>query len=216
MHNEEIDKILDDINHGKFSSEIAEILDGLHQDKDLIQAVEKIFEHSVELNEIQSLLIIVLKKHVTALLKEKDKPNIDIDEKQIADDIATFTRRIIEEKFKTSKLREDLNDMELDGVKLDKTDKYQFLTGQAREDYKRVLKQFAIYEAYKFLTPNAVAGESKRQNYINNMIRGGEKFASQHEGGREEDLKGYSSSFIKKVHGATRSIKRDKGPSLDF
>jgi hypothetical protein len=182
MEQDDIDVAIDKINEGKFESEIAGILGNLQQNDDFNQAIEQIFAQTTDLYEIQSMMIIVLKKHLESKLDAQHgtEHNIKIDEKKIAQDIAKFTRKIMEEKFKDTLLRDDFNEKALEGNKLDKTDRYRYLTGKAREDYKRVLKQIAIYEIYKIINPKQLAGETRKQNFVNNMYMGGEKLASKY------------------------------------
>lgn len=56
------------------------------------------------------------------------------------------------------------------------------LTEEDKKRIKEELKRMAIYELYKMLNPSQVAGESPFQNFFNNIIVGGLKLASLHEG----------------------------------
>lgn len=65
---------------------------------------------------------------------------------------------------------------------------------------KKNLEKFMVYEIYKILNPRKIAGETRLDNFINNMITGGLKRASKYEGGKAKDLRKYSPSLIKKLN----------------
>ncbi|MFN7039132.1 MAG: DUF5394 family protein [Alphaproteobacteria bacterium] len=85
------------------------------------------------------------------------------------------------------------------------------LTERDRKRIQEELERIAIYEEYKALNPNRIAGETKLDNFIHNMKIGGMKRASKYEGGKEKDLKGYSADLIKELEQAYKENKNKGG-----
>ncbi|MBN9542218.1 MAG: DUF5394 family protein [Alphaproteobacteria bacterium] len=52
---------------------------------------------------------------------------------------------------------------------------------RASKEHKKHLLEMAIYEFYKFIHPQAIAGETALENFINNMVIGGLQYAMKHE-----------------------------------
>ncbi|AZL15414.1 DUF5394 family protein [Rickettsiales endosymbiont of Stachyamoeba lipophora] len=51
-----------------------------------------------------------------------------------------------------------------------------------KEFIKQDLLRAFVYEFYKFVNPNQIAGETKMDNFINNVVYGGVKYAVKHAG----------------------------------
>jgi hypothetical protein len=70
------------------------------------------------------------------------------------------------------------------------------------------IKKFALYQIYKFSTPRRIAGETRKQKFIDNMLIGGLKLASRHAGGSKKELANYSPEFIKKLEKQHQKMSR--------
>ena len=176
------------------------------QDEDLGKAVEKIFDETTDLNEIQAKIILLLK----AYLKTKKKSGIDVSkiskmeelEKKITEDITNFIGKF------TKTIEEDI-DPNIGTVS--KKDRANLLNIEARKNIKRIMKNFVVYEIYKVMNPKRIAGETKEDNYRKNLIRGGEQLASRYEGGRESDLKEYGAAKVERIKHQALSMSKSGG-----
>lgn len=205
ISNKRVDEIIDELNSGTYQSQMADILEKLAKDDNLMAAVDQIFKESDNIEEIQCKIIMAIKEHATNITPEKLSPEeLGMEERKIAKDIAKLTTDITDEK-----LNEQSQEPELQGNKLDKRDKFHNLQKKARENYKRMLKNFAIYNVYKVMNPRRIAGETKKDNYRHNMYIGGQKLASKHEGGRDHEVSGYNKKFIKNTKKIAKLFKKN-------
>lgn len=175
----------------KPESELENIFEQIGHDEDLGKAVEKIFDETKDLNEIQAKIILLIRDY----LKAKKKSGVEVSkidelEKKITDDISKFAiqfNKVIEEEI----------DPNLGTV--GKNGKESRLNIEAKKNLKRIMKNFAVYEVYKIMNPKRIAGETKKDNYRNNLMHGGEKLASKYEGGKESDLKQYGEAEVARI-----------------
>ena len=182
--------------------ELENLLEQIGQDEDLGEAVEKIFDETTDLNEIQVKIILLLKGY----LKTKKKSGIDVNkidelEKKITEDISKFAgkfNRVVEEEI----------DPNLGTVKKGKE---SILNIEAKKNLKRIMKNFAVYEVYKIMNPKRIAGETKEDNYRKNLMQGGEQLASRYEGGKESDLKQYGEAKVERIKHQALSMSKSGG-----
>jgi hypothetical protein len=85
-----------------------------------------------------------------------------------------------------------------------------FLSKAAKEQIKKDLERHAIYEIYKFTNPRAIAGETKLENFISNVIRKGFEYALKQESAPEEMLKKTPKSFVKKLEKEHENFIKNK------
>ncbi len=187
----------------KPESELENLFEQIGQDKDLGKLVEKIFDETADLNEIQVKIILLLKGY----LKTKKKSGIDVNkidelEKKITDDINKFVgkfNRVVGEEI----------DPNLGTVS--KKGKESILNIEAKKNLRRIMKNFAVYEVYKIMNPKRIAGETKEDNYRKNLIQGGEQLASRYEGGKESDLKQYGEAKLERIKHEASSMSKSGG-----
>lgn len=185
----------------RFESELSSVFEELEEDQDLGKAVEQVFEQTSNLYEIQSKLILIIKGRLNAS-KQNDpdlQEAIDADEAKIAKDITELTL----------KLMQDINpEMENEFGRISHKDRAYMLDAKAKQNFKKIMKNFAVYEVYKVMNPNRIAGETAKENYRHNLSRGGEKLASKYEGGKESDLKEYGKAEVKNIKSQARVIQK--------
>ena len=75
-------------------------------------------------------------------------------------------------------------------------------------------KNPSLNEIYKFINPHRIAGETRKENFVHNMILGGMKRASRYEGGTKKELKSYSPSFIRNLEKQHKSFKRGNNKGM--
>ena len=188
----------------KYESEMVEILEELKKDENVGKAIDRIIEEAADLGEMQSKLILLIKKHLakrelkTAKLTGK---KIKFNDEEVEQDISKFTRNLIK--------RHEGADRDIDANNsID--DKYP-LDAKAKASVKKIIKEFAIYEVYKVMNPRRIAGETKKDNYAHNMMMGGQKRASKYEGGKESDLKSYGEAEVRRIEQASKTFQKGGG-----
>jgi transcriptional regulator NrdR family protein len=82
----------------------------------------------------------------------------------------------------------------LDNIK----SKNQFATRDENKDknLRDIIKRFAVYELYKFITPQRIAGESRQANFTHNMLVSGLKRALNYVDNKAQALERQNSSLI--------------------
>ena len=189
----------------KFESEMAHIFEELKKDSNLGHAIDQIFEESNNLNEIQTKTILLIQKHAKAIGPTLD-PKLEksrFDPKQMAKDMS----KLIHDLMKNNE--EEINDPEIGTIA--KGDKYHHISGQSKKDLKRIMKNFAVYQVYKVMTPKRIAGETKKDNYEHNMMKGGEKLARQYEGGSDADIKSYGKAEVERIKKQSNQFQKGGG-----
>jgi hypothetical protein len=80
---------------------------------------------------------------------------------------------------------------------------FQFMTKKQREQYNQHLREMVMYELYKFLTPHQIAGETRLENFVNNVVHGGINYALHYMGEDIDKAKQFSDmlgkSFVKEL-----------------
>ena len=93
-------------------------------------------------------------------------------------------------------------------------DKYEYLTRRARDNVRKIIQRFAVYELYKFITPKRIAGETKKDNFVHNMVVGGIQRASHFEGGSDLEVKSYGKTFVEKLEKAHAKFVKGSGKGM--
>lgn len=188
----------------KYESEMVEILEELKKDENVGKAIDRIIEEAADLGEMQSKLILLIKKHLAKRELKTDKltdKKIKFNDEEIEQDISKFTRNLIK-RYEGADRDIDANNS------ID--DKYP-LDAKAKASVKKIIKEFAIYEVYKVMNPRRIAGETKKDNYAHNMMMGGQKRASKYEGGKESDLKSYGEAEVRRIEQASKTFQKGGG-----
>lgn len=188
----------------KYESEMVEILEELKKDENVGKAIDRIIEEAADLGEMQSKLILLIKKHLAKRELKTDKltdKKIKFNDEEIEEDISKFTRNLIKRYEGTDRDIDANNSID---------DKYP-LDAKAKASVKKIIKEFAIYEVYKVMNPRRIAGETKKDNYAHNMMMGGQKRASKYEGGKESDLKSYGEAEVRRIEQASKTFQKGGG-----
>lgn len=162
-------------------------------DEEIEQILANFNEKTMDLTKLQTQLIILIKRYLEkskAYLLSKDK-DLKIDEKRIMEDIVAASQYMMEQRIHIIKNAEQ--------NLINSKDNYFNISNQSREDLKKIIKNFAVYEIYKVMNPKRIAGETRKQNFVNNMMIGGINRAQKYAGGNKSEIKQYSPEFIKKL-----------------
>lgn len=205
---EEFENVLDLLESdrkGKFESELAYLFEDLKKNDDLGAAIELMIDGCDEITEVQSKLVLLIQEH----LKNKKKDlspeklaKIDADEQKVVRDIEELCRNLLQKMDKEP-------DPSLG--RISRKDRAHILNLEAKNNIKRIIKNFAIYEVYKVMNPKRIAGETAKDNYKHNLIEHGERVASKYEGGRESDLKRYGPAEVARIKRQVAAFKKGGG-----
>jgi hypothetical protein len=185
--------------------EADDILAKLSQDSEFTEAIESIFNESYDFNELESKTILLIQQYLTKINGTKNKNDPEIDVHKIAKDLDKISRNHI----KNIKL--DFDDPDID---LTEKGKLHLITGQAKKDLIRTIKNIAVYEVYKAMNPRRIAGETSKENYLNNVVLRGHKIASLHAGGSKSNLKDYTQNEINVINRKRQDFKKGGGLGL--
>lgn len=183
------------------SEEAMEIFNTLSASDAFDQEIEQILavlnEKTMDLTKIQTQIIILIKKYLGKL--DGKKLGVKIDEKLISKNVAEVSNYLMQQRSQVVK--------EANKGLIKSKDNLQGVGGKSKDNLKKLVKNFALYQVYKFMTPKRIAGETKEENFAHNMIKGGMDLARQYEGGSKSDIKGYKPEFIKKLEKAHQQFK---------
>ncbi len=183
------------------SDDAMEIFNELNTNDAFEQEIEQILaclnEQTMDLTKLQTQIIILIQKYLGKL--NNKKLNLKIDEKLISKNIAEVSSYLMQQHSLLVK--------EANRGLIKSKDNLQGISKQSRLEARRLVKNFALYQVYKFMNPKRIAGETKKENFAYNMIKGGMDLAKHYEGGSKGDIKSYSPEFIKKLNKAHQKFK---------
>ncbi|WP_375327227.1 DUF5394 family protein [Candidatus Tisiphia endosymbiont of Nemotelus uliginosus] len=202
---DKIKEALVGVNYGDELESIRalEIFKELNNDDSFTQEIEQILaclsEQTLDLTKLQTQIILIIKKYLGNFdTKKFTKLDTKINEKLIANNIAEVSQYLILQHSRLVK--------EATRGLLKPKDNLYAINDKLLKDTKRVIKNFAVYQIYKFMNPKRIAGETKKENFAYNFIKGGIEYAKKYEGGAKSDLKKYPVEFIKKLDKARENF----------
>lgn len=188
---------------------LQEFMQEIDKDQDFNAAIEKILAklNGIDMTMLQAEIIILLKRCIK-LYRSKGKRKLEEISKSGDDYLLEQAHKIssyLMTKKSTSILRANV------GLGLNsKSDRYQYnLDKKAERDFKDTLRRLATYEVYKIMNPRRLAGETKLENFVNNIITSGIKFAEEYES--KSDVQHYHATASKLIKEAEKKHKQFKG-----
>jgi hypothetical protein len=190
-----------DVNNDLESETAIKIFSELDDDNSFNQEIEALLaclnEQTLDLTKLQTQIIVIIKKYLGKF--QNRKLSVNIDERLISKDIREISDHLMH--YRSKLIQESMQSL------IKSKDNLYNVDNKIIKDVKRIIKNFAIYQAYKFMNPRKIAGETKKDNFANNYIKGGMNLAKQYEGGSKSDLKKYSPEFLQKLEKAHKSFK---------
>lgn len=191
----------------EISPESKEMLESFETDEEFNKEIEALVlaltEGDLDLSQIQTKFLLLIKAKLSKLtkselhsLEQKFKHN----EQSITDQLATLSNYLMMQKASIVRMAKD-------GIDSPK-DKYEHANSSFIKNTQQLLKRFAVYEIYKVMNPHRIAGETKRQNFVNNYITGGLKNAMHYD---PKELKHTSAQEIKQLEKAHNSFRKSGG-----
>lgn len=172
-------------------------------DEEIEQILANFNEETMDLTKLQTQIILLIKRQLGNIKKKNQhlKQNLAIDEKVVAQNIAEISRYLIDHKIE----RVSKNELEPDA--------YQAagMSAQSRQDLRKIIKNFTVYQVYKIMNPRRIAGETRRDNFIHNMLVGGMNRAKHYSGGTKQEIARYSPNFIKYLENKSKTFAKNKG-----
>jgi hypothetical protein len=194
----------------ELSSQEAELLSHIDGDPALQMSIEQLLNDidGLDTAQVQSKLLLLLHQVFKARIKDKEmlRSFLKKREKVINDHLRNLSLYVMQTRSKT--IRDASRNI------VAKSDKYEYLTQGSRDNLRKIIRRFAVYEIYKFINPHRIAGETRKENFVHNMILGGMKRASRYEGGTKKELKSYSPSFIRNLEKQHKSFKRGNNKGM--
>ena len=158
----------------------------------------------MDLTKVQIQLILLIKKYVQSRKYNNffKGRNIEIDEKLIAANITEAADLFIQQR----------DNIISSANKTLAKDNTRSITLKSRNDLRRLIKNFAVYEIYKVMNPRRIAGETRRDNFVHNVAERGLNVAKHYTGGSKEEIKSYSPKFLKKLENKRANYnKKERG-----
>jgi hypothetical protein len=194
-----------------FNPKTKEMLEDLKkEDKDFDQKIDNILlklEDGDDLTLIQSEILIFIKDKYKEIRKKNKSLESEIDEKKskkILNQIRELSQYLINQKSQISR------NISKDLVK--PKDKYQYLSQESLKNLKSTIRRFVIYQIYMAVNPHRIAGETRKQTFIHNVILRGMEQAKHYEGGSESEIKSYGAKMIRNLE--NKHIKFNKNKNL--
>jgi hypothetical protein len=206
---EEEELKLEEFIFSNFNPESQKILEELEEDDQSFN--EKIESILAKLNDgddlilVQTELLILIKEKLELIRKKKngDNKELEIDDtksKRILRHITELSKYIINQRSQAA--RSQTNDLK----KSD--DKYYGVSQESLKNLKNVIRRFIVYEIYMFINPHRIAGETRKQTFIHNVILRGMEEARHHEGGTDGEIRSYGQKMIRDLANKHTSFKR--------
>jgi hypothetical protein len=154
--------------------------------KDVLSEVETIILQLRDAHEITSegLMLILLKRILARLSKKHGKAlSLDSLTKQQQEEVKAAMDLLIVELQRSGVLSDDnallIQLKKMMGRLLAKEKEHELdpMEEKAQKEQRRLLKLFIIYEMYKVISPNQIAGETALENFQNNTLTYGIDFA---------------------------------------
>lgn len=170
----------------ELSEENKKIIEALEQDEELNQGIQDLvssmYEENLDLSALQSKFLLLIKAALARLNNGGTSRAIEQilkkQEKELTEQLSLISHHVM---MKYS----DIARKKMDGID-GPEDNLDYMQAAAIKHTKQIMKSFAIYEIYKMQNPRRIAGETRRDNFVNNFIVGGIRHAMKYAGGKRE------------------------------
>ena len=188
----------DNKNLKESNPDVDSLIDEIKKDDNFGKAIEAIFASKEDPNIIKDKITLLIQQYLKTKHIDKTEKEIAEIEKRIEEKISKIAKKFIHRLAQENNIDIDTQNKDPNQIK-------------AEKDYKRIVTGFVVYEIYKAMNPKRIAGETKKDNYKNNLSKGGEKLASKYEGGKAPDLKKYGENEVKNIKNQVKEFKKYEG-----
>lgn len=177
--------------------------------KEIEQLLADLNEEAIDLTKLQTQILLLIKKYLSRTVSgnlelaiDKHKEILKLDEQLVAADLLELSNHLMRQKSEVAKqMKNNVADL--------KDKKFQSVSKQSKQDFNRIVKNFAVYEIYKCMNPKRIAGETKQENFAHNFILRGPEVAKKHPGGSKAEIATYSPEFLEKLEKKRSDFKRN-------
>ncbi len=206
---DEYEDLLDN-GESKLSPEMQEMLDSIEADAELNSEIAALIGSldagTLDLAMLQSKFLLLIKAALGRLKNGKSKVlehKLRENEKEMLDQLAGISQYLMMQ-------RTPLAQEASKGIQNPK-DQYSNLTATAAKNTQQILKRFAVYEIYKVMNPHRIAGETKKENFVNNFVTGGIRKAMRYDA---KELQKASPQEIKQLNKAHSKFTKSGGRGI--
>ncbi len=167
----------------------------LAENKEFTVQLEELIKKidSISLVNLKSELIILIKKYLQNCFD--DKKFSKISEMEMIKYIRKFSMMIIAKNKKLQKSFEENKDVDA-SINMEDMD-YEYMDGDSLKNFRKIVRNFIVYEIYKLINPRRLAGETKEQNMVDNIVMYGVKRAAKFE--RKDGLSKLDPELVKEL-----------------
>lgn len=176
-------------------------------EKQFMQFVEEISKDNFDLSALQTKIMLLIKPIVEKAYLGKDKKK---KMEELRKERESLRHKIKDLGFFFTMKRSAKHINAPGNLDLPE-DRKAFLNNSSAQALKNELKRHAIYEVYKMTNPRKIAGETRKDNFVGNVITKGEKVARKHEGGSKKEVQKYPKDGTMKKVGKARKKFLSKG-----
>ena len=94
--------------------------------------------------------------------------------------IRKFSMMILAKNKKLQKSFEENKEVD-SAINMEDMD-YEYMDGDSLKNFRKIVRNFIVYEMYKLINPRRIAGETKEQSMADNIMMYGAKRAAKFEG----------------------------------
>lgn len=177
-------------------------------DKETRDEIESIIDNlrAANQNDLEAIVIMLLEKILKKIIKEDGGKTGDEISGPEKDDLLEELKQLATELHQTGQLKSSKDAAQLvyytlhkrfeKLLKKRKEKDLDYLNKKSKDQMEEELERMAIYELHKIMNPRQLAGETRLENFINNMIVGGLELAMKYEGGTKKELERYDAKFL--------------------
>lgn len=167
----------------------------LAENKEFTVQLEELIKKidSISLVNLKSELIILIKKYLQNCFD--DKKFSKISEMEMIKYIRKFSMMIIAKNKKLQKSFEENKDVDA-SINMEDMD-HEYMDGDYLKNFRKIVRNFIVYEIYKLINPRRLAGETKEQNMVDNIVMYGVKRAAKFE--RKDGLSKLDPELVKEL-----------------
>lgn len=198
----DLDKITKEIQFVLDNSDISIKVDENSEEENLGEIIDQLIDSSNDIKEVRESVLDAVQDY----LSKKDNFQLD----NIQEDGDQKAGKNMGEFF--IKIKREINlRLEKEFSTAKKNSAKKDLTKKDKNNLKKNLKNFIIFSIYQVMNPRAIAGESKKINYQNNLIARGTEVANKYEGGEDNAIEKYSEPEVKKFQENAKLIRKNNG-----
>jgi len=174
---------------------LKEVYYALAENKEFTVNLEELINQidSISLVNLQSEIIILVKKYIQNCFGVENLSKVS--EMEMIQYIRKLSMMILAKNKKRQKSFEENKDVDLT-IDMDEMD-YEYMDEASLKNFRKIIRNFIVYEIYKLINPRRIAGETKEQSMADNIVMYGAKRAAKFEG--KDGLSNLDPALVKEL-----------------